>query len=122
MKQAEDTRTGELPGLAPYRRRHRGRNRGDRVGPYGGDHVQPVRKQARLLAGLTQPELAKAARVSERTVRNWECRVGDTEFLVLVKLWGALHQHGCPVATIDKACPGVPRHPSVHTNRQGEAR
>lgn len=43
-------------------------------GPYGWriDVGPSDRRDRRVAAGLTQPQLAQLARVSERTVRNWE--------------------------------------------------
>lgn len=96
MKQPEDTRTAELPGVdieQPARRplslaellrqrdelQHkiehpgRGRRRGQRVGAYAGAvKVGSFHHQLRAKTGKTQAEFARLAGISERTLRTWE--------------------------------------------------
>ena len=91
MKQAEDTRTGELPGLSPYETGNTGggltlaevfRQRDELAakihalmprGAYRGAvkigcHAHALRARS----GLSQAELARRAGVSERSVRSWD--------------------------------------------------
>ena len=50
----------------------RGREPGERIGPYSTFAPATDRRARRIAAGLTQAELAIAANVAERTVRSWE--------------------------------------------------
>jgi DNA-binding transcriptional regulator YiaG len=59
-------------------------------------------RAARILAGLTQQQLAHAANVNVNSVRYWETNDRSSEpwGVAIGKLVAALRQHGVEVATV----------------------
>jgi transcriptional regulator with XRE-family HTH domain len=59
-------------------------------------------RAARILAGLTQQELAKAAAINVNAVRYWEAKDRSSEpwGYAIDRLVTALRQHGVEVATV----------------------
>lgn len=87
MRQPEDSRTLEMPGLGEIgqqnrqgggmddTRRGRGRRPGQRIGAYMGAlklGMGSERMQNRVKTGKTQAEFAALCGISERTLRTWE--------------------------------------------------
>jgi transcriptional regulator with XRE-family HTH domain len=65
---------------------------------YDGRHL----RAARILAGLTQQQLAEAAAINVNAVRYWEAddRSSEPSGYAIDKLVGALRQHGVEVASV----------------------
>lgn len=89
MKQPEDRATVDWVGGTHH---GRGRRRGQRVGPYC-KRYETAATVARASTGLTMVEFALAAGISERTLRNWEGRVGCQTPEVVKAITDTLRKH-----------------------------